>query len=90
MNIHKLSVPNTVEERILEVRTLLFVLLWRAMLTRPVFVSFHQLQEKKRALAAAALSGDKMKNMKLGMDDLMALFRTNGGLRDSDDEDDDN
>jgi hypothetical protein len=34
-----------------------------------------QLQEKKRALALAALSGDKLKNMKLGMDDLLALFR---------------
>lgn len=34
-----------------------------------------QLQEKKRELAQAALSGDKLKSMKLGMDDLLALFR---------------
>ena len=45
-----------------------------------------QLQEKKRALANAALSGDKLKNMRLGMDDLMALFGTH---RDRDDEEDD-
>lgn len=63
VNIHKLSVPNTVEERILE------------------------LQEKKRTLAAAALAGDKIKNMKLGLDDLMALFKQGGDV--SDDEDDD-
>lgn len=30
-----------------------------------------------------------MKNMKLGMDDLMALFRHGGDDRDSDDDDDD-
>jgi SNF2 family DNA or RNA helicase len=42
------------------------------------------LQEKKRELAAAALSGDKMKNSKLGLDDLMALFR-HGGRDDEDD-----
>jgi len=44
-----------------------------------------QLQEKKRALAAAALSGDKIKDMRLGMEDLLALFRT--GHHDADDED---
>ncbi|KAI0364994.1 hypothetical protein BV20DRAFT_955118 [Pilatotrama ljubarskyi] len=54
VNIHKLCVPDTVEQRILE------------------------LQEKKRALAAAALSGDKYKNMRLGIDDLVALFRADG------------
>ena len=32
------------------------------------------------------MSGDKLKNMKLGMDDLMALFKHGG---DHDDEDDD-
>ncbi|GJE98728.1 DEAD/DEAH box helicase [Phanerochaete sordida] len=63
VHIHKLSVPGTVEQRILE------------------------LQEKKRALAAAALSGDKMKSMKLGMDDLMALFKHGG--RDDDESDED-
>jgi len=61
VNIFKLSIPDTVEERILE------------------------LQEKKRALAAAALSGDKVKNMNLRMEDLMALFR--GGDHGDDDED---
>jgi hypothetical protein len=38
-------------------------------------------------MAAAALSGDKIKNMRLGMDDLLALFRPGG--RDDDDEDSD-
>lgn len=36
------------------------------------------LQEKKRELAAAALSGDKINKSKLGLDDLMALFRHGG------------
>lgn len=45
---------------------------------------FFQLQEKKRELTKAALSGDKMKNNKLGINDLMALFRPGG--RDDDDE----
>ncbi|KAI0080447.1 hypothetical protein K474DRAFT_1682619 [Panus rudis PR-1116 ss-1] len=62
VHIYKLSIPGTVEERILE------------------------LQEKKRALANAALSGDKMKNMTLRMEDLMGLFRSGG---DHDDEEDD-
>jgi hypothetical protein len=44
-----------------------------------------QLQEKKRQLAAAALSGDKLKNMRLGMDDLLALFRHGGKDDDEDD-----
>lgn len=43
-----------------------------------------QLQEKKRELTKAALSGDKMKNNKLGINDLMALFRPGG--RDDDEE----
>ncbi|KXN88440.1 hypothetical protein AN958_07346 [Leucoagaricus sp. SymC.cos] len=61
VNIFKLKIDETVEERIL------------------------LLQDKKRALAEAALSGDKLKNMKLGMDDLLALFRHN--RYDSGDED---
>ncbi|KAH7929303.1 hypothetical protein BV22DRAFT_1110033 [Leucogyrophana mollusca] len=61
VNIFKLTIEKTVEERILD------------------------LQEKKRALAAAALSGDKLKNMKLGMDDLLALFR-HGGHDDDEEE----
>ncbi|EMD37109.1 hypothetical protein CERSUDRAFT_155596 [Gelatoporia subvermispora B] len=52
VHIHKLCVPDTVEQRILE------------------------LQERKRALANAALAGDKLKNMRLGMDELIALFRS--------------
>lgn len=62
VNIYKLTVEKTVEERILA------------------------LQEKKRELAAAALSGDKIKNSKLAMDDLMALFHRSG--RDEDEDDD--
>ncbi|KAJ7461525.1 SNF2 family DNA-dependent ATPase [Mycena latifolia] len=62
VNIFKLKIDNTVEDRILA------------------------LQDKKRELARAALSGDKIKNMKLGMEDLLALFRPGG--RDDDDDDD--
>ncbi|KAJ7112399.1 SNF2 family DNA-dependent ATPase [Mycena crocata] len=62
VNIFKLKIDDTVEDRILA------------------------LQDKKRELARAALSGDKIKNMKLGMDDLLALFRPGG--RDDDDDDD--
>ncbi|KDQ12526.1 hypothetical protein BOTBODRAFT_112769 [Botryobasidium botryosum FD-172 SS1] len=58
--IYKLTIPATVEERILG------------------------LQESKRALATAALSGDKMKNNRLGLDELMKLFSRN---YDKDDED---
>jgi len=60
VNIYKLKIPETVEERILA------------------------LQDRKRELAKAALSGDKVKNMKLGMDELLALFKSG---RDSDSED---
>ncbi|SJL10479.1 uncharacterized protein ARMOST_13865 [Armillaria ostoyae] len=59
VNIYKLKIDGTVEDRILE------------------------LQEKKRELTRAALSGDKLKNMRLGMDELLALFRHGG----NDDED---
>ena len=57
MNIFKLTVEGTVEERILE------------------------LQEKKRELAGAALSGEKIKGVGkgLGMDEMLALFRSSGG-----------
>lgn len=44
------------------------------------------LQEKKRELAAAALSGDKMKNNKLSINDLIALFKSGGGRGDDDDD----
>jgi len=60
VNIFKLTIEKTVEDRIL------------------------LLQEKKRELTKAALSGDKMKNNKLGINDLMALFRPGG--RDEDEE----
>ncbi|OCH84032.1 hypothetical protein OBBRIDRAFT_799429 [Obba rivulosa] len=42
-----------------------------------------ELQGKKKALANAALAGDKLKNMRLGLDELVALFRPGG---DHDDE----
>ncbi|KAF9011925.1 SNF2 family N-terminal domain-containing protein [Cyathus striatus] len=61
VNIYKLKIDETVEDRIL------------------------LLQEKKRTLAAAALSGDKIKGLRLGMDDLLALFRPGG--KDDDEED---
>ena len=51
VNIYKLTIDETVEQRILE------------------------LQDAKRRLAAAALSGDKVKNSKLRLEDLLALFR---------------
>ncbi|KAH9830624.1 SNF2 family N-terminal domain-containing protein [Rhodofomes roseus] len=60
VRIRKLCVPDTVEQRILE------------------------LQDKKRELAKAALSGDKMKNMRLGADELAALFRPGGHDEDED------
>ncbi|KAH9968098.1 SNF2 family N-terminal domain-containing protein [Russula dissimulans] len=59
VNIYKLTIENTVEERILT------------------------LQNSKRALTTAALSGDRIKNLKLGLDDLMMLFRPG---RDDDDD----
>ncbi|KAF9467200.1 SNF2 family N-terminal domain-containing protein [Collybia nuda] len=61
VNIFKLKIDATVEDRILT------------------------LQDKKRELAKAALSGDKIKDMRLGMDDLLALFRPGG--KDEDEED---
>ena len=55
VNIYKLTIERTVEERILH------------------------LQDKKRQLADAALAGNKLgKSSRLGMDDLMALFRHGG------------
>lgn len=82
MHIYKLKIDDTVEDRILIVSCYFrldqryhdFVLKSRIA----------QLQEKKRELAKAALSGDKV-NMKLGMDELLALFRPGG--RDDDEED---
>jgi len=52
VEIYKLAIEESVEDRILE------------------------LQDKKRELAAAALSGDKFKaGNKLGLEDIMALFK---------------
>ncbi|KAF8607218.1 hypothetical protein BDV93DRAFT_435751 [Ceratobasidium sp. AG-I] len=62
VQIYKLTVPQTVEERILA------------------------LQDTKRDLAKAALSGDKLKNNRLGLDDIFKLFNTNSH-EDSDEED---
>ncbi|KAI0299413.1 SNF2 family N-terminal domain-containing protein [Multifurca ochricompacta] len=59
VNIYKLTIEKTVEERILT------------------------LQNSKRALTTAALGGDRIKNLKLGLEDLMALFRPG---RDDDDD----
>ncbi|KAL4076720.1 SNF2 family N-terminal domain-containing protein [Scleroderma yunnanense] len=58
--------------------------IYKLMIPETVETRILQLQDTKRQLAAAALSGDKMKNMKLKMDDLLALFRGFG----QDDDDD--
>ena len=63
VHIYKLTIENTVEQRILS------------------------LQDGKRALAAAALSGDRIKNLKLGLEDLMALFRPGAGYDKEEDDD---
>ena len=94
VNIHKLSVPDSVEQRILEV-SVFFCFFGEAggvdMGADRVWLcgarsrDDRQLQEKKRALAAATLSGDKLKNMRLGIDELVALFRASG--HDDDEED---
>lgn len=77
VNIFKLKIDETVEDRILTVSR-------RNIMRAPLTSSF-QLQEKKRELARAALSGDKIKDMRLGMEDLLALFRPGG--KDEDEED---
>ncbi|KIK96178.1 hypothetical protein PAXRUDRAFT_826224 [Paxillus rubicundulus Ve08.2h10] len=61
--------------------------IYKLMIPDTVETRILQLQDAKRELAKAALSGDKIKNMKLGLDDLLALFRRGG--RDDDDDDDD-
>lgn len=78
--IYKLTIEQTIEERILAVSYSNCSHFIR-YLVHPAF----QLQDKKRQLANAALSGDKFKNNKLGLDDIMALFRT-GGKDESDGE----
>ncbi|TRM67085.1 SNF2 family N-terminal domain-containing protein [Schizophyllum amplum] len=45
------------------------------------------LQEKKRELTRAALSGEKVKNLRLDMNELLALFRP--GVEDDDDDEED-
>jgi hypothetical protein len=82
VNIYKLKIDETVEDRILAVRTLK-----RVTLSKKEILTPWQLQEKKRALAEAALSGDKVKGMRLNMNELLALFRP--GSHHDDDSDDD-
>ncbi|TFL03806.1 SNF2 family N-terminal domain-containing protein [Pterulicium gracile] len=54
------------------------VSIWKLKIDDTVEDRILALQDSKRALAAAALSGDKIKNLKLGRDDLLALFRSGG------------
>ncbi|KAG9313720.1 hypothetical protein JVU11DRAFT_6070 [Chiua virens] len=65
------------------------VSIYKLMVPDTVETRILELQEAKRELAKAALSGDKIKNMKLGLDDLLALFRGGGRYEDDDDDDDD-
>ncbi|KAL1757353.1 SNF2 family N-terminal domain-containing protein [Schizophyllum commune] len=65
VNIYKLKIDDTVEDRILA------------------------LQEKKRELTKAALSGEKVKNLRLDMNELLALFRHSADYDDDEDEDED-
>lgn len=58
--------------------------IYKLMIPDTVETRILQLQDAKRQLTTAALSGDKLKNMKLGMDDLLALFR--GFDQDGDDD----
>jgi hypothetical protein len=68
VHIYKLMVPDTVEERILEVCCA------RSHGARAD--DYPQLQEKKRALAKAALEGGKVaRQNKLGFNELLNLFR---------------
>ncbi|KAK1925490.1 SNF2 family N-terminal domain-containing protein [Papiliotrema laurentii] len=62
VNIYKLTIGETVEDRILK------------------------LQEQKRELAKAALSGDAKNLTKLTLNDIMALFKAGATHHDSDDE----
>ncbi|KAG6336400.1 hypothetical protein ID866_2694 [Astraeus odoratus] len=58
--------------------------IYKLMIPETVEMRILQLQDAKRELAKAALSGDKLKNKGLGRDDLLALFKR----IDDDDEDD--
>ena len=60
VNIYKLKIDSTVEDRILE------------------------LQERKRVLARAALSGTKLKDMNLGFEELLGLLKWDKDEEDSD------
>ncbi|KAF9224688.1 hypothetical protein BS17DRAFT_778808 [Gyrodon lividus] len=62
--------------------------IYKLMIPDTVETRILQLQDAKRELAKAALSGDKIRNMKLGLDDLLALFRRGGRDDDVDDDDD--
>lgn len=78
VNIYKLTIERTVEDRILEVRGSSTSASCKSLIRL-------QLQQKKRELAAAALSGAKLKTKGLGVDELLNLFKH--GSKDSDDED---
>lgn len=83
-------IPDTVETRILQVSvgydpTWGWTMNMTDVLTYFSPPPLYQLQDAKRELTKAALSGDKIKNMKLGLDDLLALFRGGGRYDDDDD-----
>lgn len=71
VNIYKLTIENTVEDRIQLVILFPLVLILRAVSR----CTLRQLQDKKRELIKAALDGDGIMNTKLGMNELLALFR---------------
>ncbi|KAG8215967.1 putative ATP-dependent helicase, partial [Butyriboletus roseoflavus] len=59
--------------------------IYKLMIPDTVETRILQLQDAKRELTKAALSGDKIKNMKLRLDDLLALFKGGGRYDDDDD-----
>ena len=83
VNIWKLTIEGTVEERILAVRVHLCSPDAYPLILR-------QLQEKKRQLAESALSGEaRSKAGTLGMDELMDLFKPSYDNEEDGDDDDD-
>ncbi|KAG8934212.1 hypothetical protein FRC03_002229 [Tulasnella sp. 419] len=60
------------------------VFIYKLMIEETVEKRIQELQEKKRELAKAALTGDKVKKMRLGMDELRMLF--SHAARDDDDD----
>lgn len=51
-------------------------MIYKLMIEQTIEERILQLQDKKRKIATAALSGDKIQSNKLGLDDIMTLFRT--------------